>query len=126
MLPTLFPGKTKSVYLIGSNPYESWTWNIPGYVAAKEAGAKYLVVDPRFTQTVGNFANIWLQIRSGTDTALNLALVDVIIEEDLYDHEFVETWCCGFDKLKERVKEYPPEKVAEICCSLRIESGRRR
>ena len=41
-------------------------------------------------------------------------MINVIIEEDLYDHEFVEEWCYGFDQLKERAAEYPVEKVAEI------------
>ena len=43
-----------------------------------------------------------------------LAMLNVIINEDLYDHDFVEKWCYGFDELAERVQEYPPDKVAEI------------
>ena len=52
--------------------------------------------------------------RSGTDAALALAMMNVIINEDLYDHDFVEKWTYGFDELAKRVQEYPPSKVAEI------------
>ncbi|MBR3689777.1 MAG: molybdopterin-dependent oxidoreductase, partial [Eggerthellaceae bacterium] len=79
----------------------------------KERGAKLLVIDPRCSE-VAQQADLWLQIRPGTDAALALGFLNVIINEDLYDHEFVEEWCIGFDELKERVQEYPPEKVSEI------------
>ncbi len=72
-----------------------------------------LTVDPRFTETV-RLSDMWLAIRPGTDTALNMAMINVLIEEDLYDHDFVEKWTFGFDKLKERAKQYTPEKAAEI------------
>ena len=55
-----------------------------------------------------------MQLRPGTDAALALGWLNVIIEEDLYDKDFVETWCHGFHDLKERVKQYPPKKVTEI------------
>ncbi len=109
----MIPGKTKGIFNIGSNPIESWTFAWPIYLAALEAGAKMLCVDPRFTETVRN-SELWLAIRPGTDTALMMALINVTIEEDLYDHDFVEKWCFGFDKLKERAKQYTPEKAAEI------------
>ncbi len=109
----MIPGKTKGIFAIGTNPSESWTYSWPGFVAAVEGGAKMLCIDPRYTETVRN-SELWLAIRPGTDTALMLAMMNVLIEEDLYDHEFVEKWCFGFDKLKERVKQYTPEKAAEI------------
>ena len=79
----------------------------------KERGAKLMVIDPRFSE-VAQQADLFLQIRPGTDAALALGWINVIIEEDLYDHEFVDEWCVGFDELRERAKDYPPEKVAEI------------
>ena len=57
---------------------------------------------------------MWLQIRPATDAALILGMINTIINEDLYDKEFVDKWCYGFDKLKEQVKDYTLEKVAEI------------
>ncbi|MEL7567229.1 MAG: molybdopterin-dependent oxidoreductase [Dehalobacterium sp.] len=76
-------------------------------------GTKIISVDPRINW-LGTRAEHVLQLRPGTDTALALGLLNVIINEDLYDHDFVDKWCYGFDELKERVQEYPPEKVADI------------
>ncbi|MBP2646062.1 MAG: Acetylene hydratase [Firmicutes bacterium] len=76
-------------------------------------GAKIISVDPRINWLSTRAAHR-LQLRPGTDTALALGLLHVIINEDLYDHEFVDKWCYGFDELKERVQEYPPERVEEI------------
>ena len=77
-------------------------------------GTKFIVVDPALTWLASK-AEIWLQIRPGTDCALALGFLNVIINEDLYDHEWTETWTYGFDSLVERIKEYPTDKVAEIC-----------
>ena len=62
----------------------------------------------------GSYADLWLQLRPGTDTALLMAWINVIIEEGLYDKAFVEEWTSGFDELRARAAEYPPERVAEI------------
>ncbi|MEG2369431.1 MAG: molybdopterin-dependent oxidoreductase [Raoultibacter sp.] len=77
-------------------------------------GSKFVVIDPALTWLASK-AEIWLRVRPGTDCALALAFLNVIINEDLYDHEFVENWCYGFDELTERVQDYDPAKVAEIC-----------
>ena len=74
---------------------------------------KLIVIDPRKTEA-GRFADIWVQLRPGTDTALFMAWINVIIEEGLYDKDFVENWTFGFDELRARAAEYTPEKVAEI------------
>ena len=74
---------------------------------------KLIVVDPRYTWEASK-AHIWLQVRPGTDAALALGMLNVIINEGLYDKEFVDKWTFGFDKLAERAREYPPEKAAEI------------
>ncbi|MGI6071431.1 MAG: molybdopterin-dependent oxidoreductase [Lachnospiraceae bacterium] len=76
-------------------------------------GTKIIVIDPRRTW-MSTRAEKWLQLRPGTDCALALAMINVIINENLYDHEFVEKWTHGFEELKERAQEYSPEKVAEI------------
>jgi anaerobic selenocysteine-containing dehydrogenase len=72
-----------------------------------------IVIDPRET-ALSSRATLWLQIRPGTDAALALGMINVIINEGRWDKEFVENWTYGFDKLKERVAEYTPERVAEI------------
>lgn len=76
-------------------------------------GSKLIVIDPRRTWSASR-AEIWMQIRPGTDSALALAMLNVIINEKLYDEEFVREWTYGFDELKKRVQEYPPEKAARI------------
>jgi len=80
---------------------------------ALNRGAKLIVIDPR-PIPLAKRADIWLRIRPGTDTALGLAMQHVIITEKLYDKEFVENWCSGFDKLKEHVQKYTPRWAAEI------------
>ena len=76
-------------------------------------GSKLIVVDPRLTWLAAK-ADIWLQIRPGTDAAMALAWLDVIIKEELYDVDFVEMWTLGFEELAKRVAEYPVDKMAEI------------
>ena len=83
-------------------------------VQLKRLGTKFIVIDPKYTETVAELADLWLPIRPGTDAALALGWMHVIISENLFDREFVEKWCHGFEALKERVSAYPPNRVAEI------------
>ena len=71
------------------------------------------MVDPRATP-LAKGAALHIQIRPGTDCALALGLLNVIIAEKLYDEDFVKNWTFGFDKLKEHVKKYSPEAVEKI------------
>jgi thiosulfate reductase/polysulfide reductase chain A len=79
----------------------------------RKEGLKFIVIDPKETESAKN-ADLWLQIRPGTDGALFLSWINVIIEERLYDEDFVDKWTFGFDQLKKRASEYTPEKVAGI------------
>ncbi len=76
-------------------------------------GTQLIVIDPRFSWAASR-AKLWLQIRPGTDGALALGMLHVIIKENLYDKAFVDQWTYGFDELKQRVEDYPPAKVSEI------------
>lgn len=76
-------------------------------------GSKLIVVDPRLTYLAGR-ADVWLQLRPGTDTALMLGMANAIIEEELYDKEFVEKYVHGWDDFRRRVKEYPLDRVEQI------------
>jgi anaerobic selenocysteine-containing dehydrogenase len=76
-------------------------------------GARLIVVDPRRTD-LADRAELWLQLRPGTAQALALGFLHVIIEESLYDRDFVEKHTYGFEDLARHVKQYNPEKVAEI------------
>lgn len=81
--------------------------------AVKKRKSKLIVIDPRRT-TLAERADIWLQLRPGSDLALIMAMIKIIIDEELYDQAFVANWCHGFDQLKERVKAFPVEKVSEL------------
>lgn len=78
---------------------------------ARHKGAKLVVIDPYRTRTA-KCADWYLPIHPGTDAALALGLMHVIIKENLYDTDYVARYTVGFDDLKTRVQEYPPEKVA--------------
>jgi len=83
------------------------------YLSALDKAKNFIIVDPRATRLAAR-ANLWLQIRPGADAALALGMMNVIINEGLYDKEFVHNWTHGFDQLRDRVQEYHPRKVAEI------------
>ena len=76
-------------------------------------GPKVIVVDPRETY-LARIADIWLQLRPGTDDALALAMLNVVITEGLYDHAFVERWTHGFDALAGHVASFTPEWAEPI------------
>ncbi len=76
-------------------------------------GAKLIVVDPRRTE-LAERADLWLQLRPGTAQALALGFMHVIIQEGLYDKEFVKHYAHGFEDLASHVKSFTPEVVAEI------------
>lgn len=99
----------------GKNPLYSNPDGFFGHsiIDLKKRGSRFIVVDPRVTW-LATRADYHLQLRPGTDAAVGLGLLNVIINEDLYDHDFVEKWCFGFDDLKERVQEYSPERVEAI------------
>ncbi|RLB29120.1 MAG: molybdopterin oxidoreductase [Deltaproteobacteria bacterium] len=76
-------------------------------------GTELIVIDPRKID-LAKKARYWLQLRPGTDNALALSFLNVIIEEGLYDTDFVENWTHGFDALANHVKQYSPERMSEI------------
>ena len=76
-------------------------------------GADLIVIDPRKTH-LAEIAQSHLQLKPGSDGALALGLLQVIIREGLYDRAFVEQWTTGFEALKEWVKDYTPERVSDL------------
>ncbi len=83
-------------------------------LAAKSREAKIIVVDPRRTKET-DMADLWLQVRPGTDVALMLGWLKVIIDENLYDREFVHKWTIGFEPLQKHIKQYSLEELSRIC-----------
>lgn len=76
-------------------------------------GTDLIVIDPRRTE-LAKKARLWLQIRPGADNALALAFLNVIVEEGLYNKDFVENWTFGFEELANQVKGYTPEKMYQV------------
>lgn len=98
----------------GTNPATNSPPSIlPRIVAAQKRGAEVIVIDPQRCD-IAKRANWWLPIRPGTDGALALGLLNVIVTEHLYDREFAEQWTLGFDELAQYVGHFTPERVAAI------------
>ncbi len=102
------------VYFGQNRGSELWPAEYLRLKAAKERGATLIEIDPRTTETA-RISDVHLPIRYGTDAALALSLINVIIEESLYDAEFVASQCKGFDKLRQSVAAYTPEEASRIC-----------
>ena len=96
-----------------SNPPISSPTSMKVLLAGKKNGVKIVAIDPRRAE-MAQLADLHLQPRPGTDGALALGMMHVIISQDLYDREFVEKWTVGFDDLRRLVSEYTPERVEQI------------
>lgn len=102
---------SRTIIAWGANIHGNNVHLWPFVEEARRKGGKLVVIDPYKTRTAG-CADWYLPINPGTDVALALGLMHVIIGEDLYDHDFVARHTIGFPELEERVKQYPPERVA--------------
>ncbi len=110
----LVPGKTACALVWGTNVAESdnsLLWRT--LIRHTKTAGKLIVVDPRRTRTAER-ADIWLPLEPATDSALALGFLNVVLTEGLYDSDFVDRWCSGLDELRERVTQYPPDRVADI------------
>ncbi len=105
----------KYIIIWGQNPIAGCHDGFYGHwiIDCMRRGSRLIVVDPCATW-LSSRAEVHLQNRPGTDGAIALGMLNVIINEGIYDREFVEKWTNGFDELKKRVQEYPPDKVARI------------
>ena len=106
----------KCMLIWGNNPIASNADGFFGHwvVECMKRGTELVVVDPGMIWLAAK-AKYWLPIRPGTDAALAMCFLNVAIEEDLLDHDFIDRWCWGFDEIAERVSEWTPEKAAEVC-----------
>ncbi len=99
----------------GANPAtDSPPFSMQQIIRAKERGARVIVIDPRCSETVGLTNAEWIPIRPGTDGALALGMINVLIEEELFDEDFTENWTQGFAELSQLVQHFRPEVVADI------------
>ncbi|MCX6049184.1 MAG: molybdopterin-dependent oxidoreductase [Chloroflexi bacterium] len=99
----------------GENPAtDSSPINLPRLRHAQQRGARVIVIDHRRSETAQALRCEWFGVRPGTDGALALGALHVLIKEALYDQEFVANWTHGFAELCEYVQEFTPEHVADI------------
>ncbi|HTK53741.1 MAG TPA: molybdopterin oxidoreductase family protein [Gemmatimonadaceae bacterium] len=101
------------VLLWGTNTLTSNPHLWPFVLEARKNGARILGIDPIRTRTMEQ-CDEWLAIRPGTDAALALAMMHVVFDEGLEDPDYLERYTLGADELRQRVLEYPPERVAPI------------
>jgi molybdopterin guanine dinucleotide-containing S/N-oxide reductase-like protein len=104
----------ESKYIIawGANIHGTNIHLWPFIEEARRKGAKLVVIDPYKTRTAA-CADWYLPINPGTDVALALGMMHVIINEEFYDADYVAKYTLGFDQLRERAQQYPPERVAQ-------------
>lgn len=108
---------------LGENMHNS---QVQDFTEALGNNAKIIVVDPRFSTAAGK-ADHWLPIKPGTDMALMLAWINIIISEGLYDSDYVNRYTTGFEALKESVREYTPEwasKETDLPANIIVETAR--
>ncbi|MCI0392515.1 MAG: molybdopterin oxidoreductase family protein [Acidobacteria bacterium] len=103
----------KLIVIWGSNVITSNVHLWPKILEAKRNGAKVIAIDP-YRSLTAEKCDEHLAILPGTDGALALAMMNVIVRENLIDQDFVERYTHGYDLLRERVMEYPPSRVAAI------------
>lgn len=104
---------TRCALIVGRNPAAADPIQWQRLRKAKARGAKIVTIDPARTPAAA-LADLWLRPRPSTDAAVALAMMQVLIARDLYDHEFVARWTHGFEALKERAAAWPPERAARL------------
>lgn len=105
--------RTRCALIVGRNLAVADPVQWADLKAARRRGARVIVVDPKRTPAV-DMADLWLRPKIGTDAALAMAMIHVMISEDLHDAAFVEKWTTGFDELAARAADYTPEAAEKI------------
>ena len=105
--------RSKLVILWGINAVATHIHVMPLIKEAKKAGAKLLVIDT-YRNATARQADWFIQVRPGTDTALALGMMRIMLDEGLYDEDFVDSYTHGVESLREAALEYTPQRVAEI------------
>ena len=103
----------KLIVIWGSNPIVSNLHLWSRVQEAKRRGAKLIAIDPYRSQTAEK-CHVHLAPLPGTDAALALGVMNVLVAEDLLDHDYIARYTLGFEQLVERVRDYPPQRVAQI------------
>lgn len=117
MLVNMFTDMENAEMLVvwGANPAtDSPPLDMHRLLAAAHRGADIVAIDPRRTETARRTGAQWVPIRPGTDAALALSMIGVMIDEELYDEDFAENWCHGFAELQTYVQHFGPDVAQEI------------
>ncbi len=112
--PFMAAEQAEVIIVIGANPTENHPVAATFFKNAAQRGVKLVVMDPRGT-TLMRYATHMLQFKPGRDVAMLNAMLHTIIEEELYDRQYVQAQTEDFEALREHIKDYPPEEMAEIC-----------
>jgi formate dehydrogenase major subunit len=102
------------IIVIGANPTENHPVAATYFKQAAKAGKTLIVMDPR-GQALSRHATHMLQFKPGTDVALLNAIMHVIVEEGLYDRQYVQAHTEGFERMKAHLEAFPPEEMAPVC-----------
>jgi len=105
--------EAKLIILWGTNPVTSSVHLWTRVTEAKRRGAKVIAIDP-YRSLSAEKCHQWLPINPGTDSALALAMMHVLVRDDLLDHDYIAKYTLGFEALKERVAQWPPERAARL------------
>lgn len=107
--------RAELILIWGANPAAgSRPGDLRALREARRRGARLISIDHRRSETARTLGAEWVGVRPGTDGALALGLLEVIIAEGLWDREFVDRWTHGFDELRQLTAQYPAERVAAI------------
>lgn len=106
-------GRANTVLMAGANPHAANPVQWARIKEAKARGAKIVVLDPMRSEPA-KIADLWLQPHPGTDAAIALAMMHVLIAEGRHDKPFIAQWARGFDELAERVQPWTPERAAKV------------
>lgn len=106
---------SKAIIIFGANPAVNHPVGFQHFLKAKERNsAKLIVVDPRFTRTAAK-ADLFIQIRGGTDIAFIYGMLHLIFKNGWEDKDFINNRTFGIEAIREEAKKYPPKVVADIC-----------
>jgi anaerobic selenocysteine-containing dehydrogenase len=115
-MSSLYPDfeNTALVVIWGANPVTDSPPNkVKKILDAKRRGARLVAID-HMRSDMAKKADLWIGVRPGTDGALALSMMNVIVNEGIYDREFVRRWTSGFEELSRYVQQFPPEKAEKI------------
>ncbi len=105
--------RSSTVLIVGANPHAANPVQWAAIKAAKARGAKIVVIDPMRSEAA-KIADLWLRPHPGTDAAIALAMMQVLVAEGRHDTQFIAQWTRGFDELAKRVHPWTPERAAAV------------